>query len=243
MIIPQKKSEMGTVRSTALILAGGSGSRMNTDLPKQYIQINSRTVLAYTLDPFQSSSNIDSIVIAASSEYHSLIEKIVSGENFSKVKKIILGGTTRQESSYNGVVSLQDNPPDIVFIHDAARPFISNSLFVKLIEQALEYGGASTAVKSTDTVYITENGCVTKIPQRDLLYNAQTPQVFRYRDILEAHKNARGKNKKNLSDDAGLLLEYGGTVKIVHGEYKNIKLTTPEDLELAKRMLGSNIVQ
>ncbi len=226
--------------SAALILAGGSGSRMKNNTPKQYVKLYDKPVLAHTIGPFEASNRIDEIIIAAHPDYHSEIEKLRGTYSFSKISKIVESGETRQDSSYNAIRALCCDSNSIVFIHDAARPFISLSMIEKLYDAAITHGAAVSAVPSTDTVYVSgPENFIGSIPDRSMLYNAQTPQVFTFGLIKEAHEYARKNSLGGATDDAALVLQLGCKVKIVEGEYTNIKLTTPADLDFAGRILNT----
>lgn len=226
--------------AAAVILAGGSGSRMNSDLPKQYMNLCGRPVISYTIEAFQKAEIISSIVVVAHPDFHDTIEEIRKSEAFGKLKHVTEGGDTRQSSSYKGIQALSADPPDMVFIHDAARPFIGQPIIQSLYDVAAQDGAAVCAVPSTDTIYITNiDGCVNEIPERSMLYNAQTPQVFNYDLILQAHRDAIENEVFSCTDDVSLVLRLGKNARIVTGGYENIKLTTPADLEYARRYISS----
>ncbi len=225
--------------TAALVLAGGTGSRMGRNVPKQYIEIAGRPVLVHTLQHFEDSPLIDRIAVVANGSYHRTIKDMAHHYGIRKLVSVVESGDTRQHSSRNGMNLLGTDPPDIVFIHDAARPFLPAGLLHDLLEAALSSGAAASAVRSTDTAYISDgNGYIQSVPDRSFLYNAQTPQVFRYGIIRDAHVKALEEGICDATDDAVLVLRLGKAVRIVEGSYDNIKMTTPKDLDFAKRYLA-----
>ncbi|MEM2147602.1 MAG: 2-C-methyl-D-erythritol 4-phosphate cytidylyltransferase [Candidatus Bathyarchaeia archaeon] len=223
----------------AVILAAGKGERMlGTALPKQFIKLKNKPLLAYTLNVFQQCNRIDGIVLVTNSNKKDYCRNfVVKRFGFSKVKKIIVGGETRQESSYNGIKALENERVDIVVIHDAARPFVNEDIIVRCIEAAEKYGASDVCVKATDTVVKEKDGFIEEIPDRSILWYGQTPQAFKYRLILAAHEKAKRDSFLKATDDASLVLRLGHKVKIVEGSYENIKITNPIDLKIAEKII------
>lgn len=219
-----------SVNVTAIITAAGKGTRMNSDVNKQYIEIAGLPILARSIYAFQKCSEVNSIIIIVNEEdinfcRHSIVEKY----NFTKVKALVSGGAERQNSVYKGLCSVDENS-DIVLIHDGARPFVTNKNITDCIEAAISYGACGIGVKSKDTIKISSNeGFVSSTPDRSKLWSIQTPQAFRYDIIMAAHKKAIQSNYIG-TDDMVLVEKQGLPVKIVEGSYQNIKITTPEDL-------------
>lgn len=207
----------------AIIPAGGTSSRFgNTN--KLLEKINNKEVIKYTVDAFEAS-NIDEIIICANI---SIIDELK--EIFKTYKKvsIIEGGNTRQASVYNG---LKHSSCDFVLIHDAARPMISIDLINQAIEMVKEKKALTVATKTIDTIKEVEDGVIVQTIDRAKLYNTQTPQAFEYNLIKNAHKKLVG---ENFTDDAGMLEFFGQDVHILIGSYKNIKITTQNDIDIAK---------
>ncbi len=220
------------MKISGIIVAAGSGSRMGYIKNKVFMPLLGRQMLLYTLEAFCINEKISDIVLVTNdTEY---CKKLVEENELFKVKKIVTGGATRQESVYKGILECEG---DYVCIHDGARALVSQEIIDKTIEAALIYGGAAPAVKCKDTLKrIDENGFIAGTVDRDKTVNIQTPQVFLKRDIQKCHKNAINDNL-NVTDDCALFEYYGKAVKITEGSYENIKLTTPEDVLLAEKIL------
>jgi 2-C-methyl-D-erythritol 4-phosphate cytidylyltransferase len=223
----------------AIILAAGKGERiLGTTVPKQFIKLKNKPILAYTLEVFQQCNRINGIVLVVNSDKKDYCEnEIIKRFSFSKVEKIVVGGKTRQESSYNGIKALKNEKADIVVIHDAARPFVTKEIIIECIEAAKDYGASDVCVNATDTIVKEKYGFIEEIPDRSSLWCGQTPQAFRYELILEAHEKARRKFSVKATDDASLVLKLGHKVKIVEGSYENIKITNPIDIKTAEKIL------
>ena len=227
---------MKTRRNLAVIVAGGTGTRMGSDMPKQYIEILGKPVLAWAIAPFERCRFIDEIILVAHEEYLAYASQaIVDKFGFKKINKITTGGETRQESVLAGLTACP-RATDKVAIHDGARPIIDHILIEKLLEEASETQGAIPAIKAKDTIKLVDDNMMSKTLPRDRIYLAQTPQVFTYQHIFEIHKKAADSEFK-ASDDAMLAEQYGLDVKVIEGSYRNIKITTPEDLILAKELM------
>jgi 2-C-methyl-D-erythritol 4-phosphate cytidylyltransferase len=219
-------------KNYAIILAGGTGTRIGNSLPKQFLKINDKPMLIHTLDQF-NIPEIDGIVLVMAKEYIGYTNNILNNYSFSKIKKIISGGDTRQSSSYNALGALDYNNDDLLVFHDAARPFIKKRIIRDCIREANNFGAAGVYIKAVDTIAIVENEYVQQIPARDKMFYAQTPQAFKYKIIKEAHETALSNKVKHITDDAGLVKNAGYGIKIIHGDQENIKITTFFDLEIA----------
>lgn len=214
------------MKISAIIAAAGSSSRFKQG-QKLLEDLNGKMVIERTLETFNSHSMIDEIVICTSENIIEDIKKIA--ENFSKVKSVILGGAQRQDSVLNGLKELADT--DFVAIHDGARPLVTAEIITNTITKAQECGHATCAVKVKDTIKKVKDGKIIETPNREELWQVQTPQAFQYKEILDAHLKFQG---KNFTDDTLLIEEIGKSVYIVNGCYKNIKITTPEDIDIAR---------
>jgi 2-C-methyl-D-erythritol 4-phosphate cytidylyltransferase len=227
---------MKTRRNLAVVVAGGSGIRMNANLPKQYLQIAGKPILAMATEVFENSPLIDEIILVVAEEYLAYASyEIVDKYKMKKVAKIISGGTTRQESVLAGL-SASPQVTDYVAIHDGVRPFIRQTMIDQLFKAVPQTGAAIPAVRAKETIKLVENNLIASTIPREKVYLAQTPQVFRYENILEIHHRAADQNYE-ATDDAMLAEQYGMKVAIVPGYYDNIKITTPEDLILAEEIL------
>ena len=213
------------MRVCALVPNGGSGARMKTTIPKQYLELNNKPVLIHTLNILDKAECINEIILISDKKYieksHSLIKKY----NIRKVSRIVCGGKTRQESVYNGLMSIK-NIPDIILIHDAVRPFITQELIDESIKTAHKYGAAVIGLPLFDTIKLVKDNCIEKTVDRTNLWRVQTPQTFRYSLIKTAYQKAN-KNKFSGTDDASLVEELNHPVRIVPGSEGNIKLTLP----------------
>lgn len=220
----------------ALIMAGGTGERMKSDVPKQFHLLCGKPVLFYSLEQFESHPLIDGIYIVCNRD---LVDKVSTLLGvFPKLLGVIIGGDTRRQSVYNGLqkVALSGGgDDDIVLIHDAARPLVTARIISDNILLASSLGGCTTAVPVTDTVLISEADLVQNVPPRQTLYLAQTPQSFKLRLILKAHEAASP--DITATDDTLLMLLNNYPVGTVKGEACNMKLTTPADLILLQYYL------
>lgn len=207
----------------AIIPAGGTSSRFGNK-NKLLEKIYGKEVIKYTIDAFENS-NVDEIIICANINIIDELKEIF--KNSPKVR-IIEGGATRQESVFNG---LNASECDYVLIHDGARPMISTDLVNSAVEEVKTKKALTVATKTIDTIKEVIDGKIIRTIDRAKLYNTQTPQAFEYNLIKDAHKKLYG---KNFTDDAGMLEELGQTVYILNGSYKNIKITTQNDIDIAK---------
>ena len=238
--------------TTAIVLAAGSGKRMHSDVAKQFLLLNDRPILCYSLDAFEQSDYIDEVILVTSPDGMETCEEIVKQNGYKKVKSIVLGGKERYHSVWNGLKaaryeadSTKEDAPEYVLIHDGARPFISEEIIERNIIALLSDKACVTAVPSKDTVKIAdEDGYVASTPKRSLVWNMQTPQSFAfelaytaYKSLIENEDELLAKGV-SITDDA-MVVEYftDSKVKLVEGSYENIKITTPEDLKIAKEFL------
>ena len=225
----------------AVVLAGGSGSRMKSNIAKQYINLCGREVLSYSLETFQKHEAVtDIIIVVRAGEEEYCREKIVERYNIDKAKYICAGGTNRYDSVQNGlryaVKLAEDNMNDIVMIHDGARPFVTAEMIDRSIGAAGEYGACTVGVPAKDTIKIVDDKLFgVQTPDRKYLYQIQTPQTFRIGLLKEAYEKMRMDENPNITDDTMLVEQYKGVPsKVVMGDYRNIKITTPEDIEIAE---------
>lgn len=225
----------------ALIPAAGMGRRMGASINKQYLQLGGLPIVARTIAVFEQAACIEGIfLVIPEAEIPYCREHVVEACGFRKVLEIVPGGKERQNSVMNGLNAMQQlaRKDDVVLIHDGVRPFITPSLLQESIDAALDNDGALVAVPVKDTIKNVSDGMVVNTPSRDALWQAQTPQTFRFSIIHAAHKSAERDNFMG-TDDASLVERQGGAVRIVRGYYRNIKITTSEDLVLAEAFLSS----
>ena len=217
---------------TAVVTAAGSGRRMGTPLPKQFLKIGGKTVLEKAVEPFEASEHVDEIIVVGSSEFLELCTGLC--RQFSKFSRAVAGGKERQDSVRNALNLVEDG---YVLIHDGARPYVDMETIMRVLEAAAGTGAAVAAVPVKDTVRQTRGGDNTDsitLP-RDRLYSVQTPQGFDVALIREAYAAAEGEGFMG-TDDGGLAERAGHPVTIVEGSYRNIKITTQEDLPMETRI-------
>jgi len=220
---------------SAIIPAAGSGRRMGGNRSKQYLEIGDTPVIIATLSVFQNSPQIDEIIVVSPEAELSFSRELIESHSLSKVSAVVLGGRERQDSIRNGLDTLSAST-DMVVIHDGVRPFIDSETIRETIVAAGEYGAAMAAVPVKDTVKEVAEGIVSRTVPRQNLWLAQTPQTFRYDIIREAYDAALEKGFYG-TDDASLVEALGYEVRIVTGSYKNIKITTREDLLFAEAII------
>lgn len=224
----------------ALIIAGGKGVRMGHDIPKQFIIVNKKPIIAYTLESFQNHSSIDVIAVVCIEGWEEILRNYAKQYGITKLKHIVLGGKEGQESIYNGITELQKfyKNEDIVLIHDAIRPMVSEDIISDCIAQTRRHGNAITVIPCLEAMLITQDQrSSTQSYPRDSLKRTQTPQGFRLGAILETHKKAKELGITNSVASCTLMVEIGERVYFSTGSEKNIKLTTPEDIEIFKTYL------
>jgi 2-C-methyl-D-erythritol 4-phosphate cytidylyltransferase len=236
LIINEKVANMEKSLTSVIIPAAGLGRRMNASVSKQYLQLNGKPILAHTLDAFEKCPLIDEIVLVINPDELELCqEQVIGAYSYTKIK-LVAGGDTRQESVYAGLKAV--NPRTrIVLIHDGARPLIRQSVIRKSIEETLKHRATVVGVPAKNTIkVINEDGFVEDTPDRNYLVEIQTPQTFDYDLIKEAHQKALEYGVVG-TDDAFLVEWLKIPVKIVVGDYTNIKITTPEDLTIAEAII------
>ena len=221
-----------------VIVAAGTGSRMNMGINKQFIKLEGKEVIVYTIEKFYNNHNIDDIVVVVKeSEAEFFKKEIIEKYNFENIK-IAYGGKERQDSVYNGL-KLLDEKCDVVLIHDGARPFVSNKTVDTCIEEAKEHKAIVVGVPVKDTIKVIDNNNnIVDTPNRSVLWAVQTPQTFDYNILLNAYEDAFESGFYG-TDDAMLVERIGHKVKMVEGSYNNIKITTKEDLNIGSQILNS----
>ena len=237
----------------AVVPAAGMGKRFGPGANKPFKSLMGKPLIVWSLETLESVVEVSEIIPVLKLEDMSHGKKLFEEYGLSKIKRIAPGGEERQDSVYNGL-KLLDNTNCLVLIHDGVRPFIEKDLIEKAIKELLTppapesevkggeekfkgFDGVAVGVPLKDTIKEAENGIIKKTLKRDFLWAIQTPQVFSYKNILAAYKRAM-KEKFYSTDDAALVEKYGGKIKIVMGSYKNIKITTPEDLAIAEFLLS-----
>lgn len=219
----------------AIVPTAGLGKRFQARLPKALVPLQGKPIIARTLKVFEKSSLIDDIILVAPRKYLSFFKNIVHRYHFRKVKKIVAGDTTRSGSVRKGL-NVIDEDTDLIVVHDGVRPLLNRDTLHKAIKSGKRFGAVVTAVPLKPTIKrVNKKGLVVKETlNRDELWEIQTPQVFKKKILLEAYNRAKGINP---TDDAILVEQLGFKVKVLEGDYKNIKITTPEDLKIAEIFL------
>ena len=222
---------------SAIILAGGKGKRMRSAISKQFIDIKGKPIIYYTLKKFSENKKIDNIIVVLPEDEVKYFKENILKKYELRIDKIVISGKERQDSVYNALKSLKNSSTDIVLIHDGARPFISERIINEGIKFAEIYGAAAPGVMPKDTIKVkNEKNFSVDTPNRANLVSIQTPQVFKFDEILECHEKIRYNGEK-VTDDTMVVEKYGYSVYLYDGEYTNIKVTTPEDLILAERLI------
>jgi 2-C-methyl-D-erythritol 4-phosphate cytidylyltransferase len=226
------------MRTIAIILAGGTGKRMGTSINKQFLILDNKPIIVHTLQVFDECRQIDGVYLVVNQKDLLIMqEEILETYKFNKIMKLVIGGRLRQDSVRNGLEAIE-HPCDNVIIHDGARPFISPSFIEKGIFLMEMYDAIIPALPVKDTIkVVSKEGFVVKTLERDSLWNVQTPQTFKYDIIMKAYRE--GMTKKLYGyDDATFLENIGKKVKVIEGSPFNIKITTPEDLTIARGILS-----
>jgi D-ribitol-5-phosphate cytidylyltransferase len=223
-----------------IVLAGGQGTRMGMETPKQFIDVYGKPVVIHTLENFDIHPEIDAIAVVCVKEWQEDLKILIRKFELNKVKWIIDGGKTRQESTLNALNALEEvlKPEDIVVIHDSARPLITNRIISDNIKGAMAFGAVDTVIPATDTIVKSINGdIISDVPVRKELFMGQTPQSFKFSIIKEAHETALKNNIDNATDDCQLILNTGKPVHLIAGDKLNFKITTQDDLLLLKAIV------
>ena len=228
-------------KNIAAIFAGGSGVRMGSGMPKQFLTINGQPIIIYTLELFDDHPDIDEIYIACKEDYIGKLKKYIDRYQIQKVTKIVPGGKTGLDSIYNILTAIrEDNDLDtVVLIHDGVRPFINSDIISRNIRSVIKNGSAVTCTPMYETPIRSEHDdMIEEVIPRSVMYTAQAPQSFRLGDIIEAYDEVRKSGEQDsLVDSCSIYKKTGHGVAIVKGNRGNIKVTTPEDLYLFRGLL------
>ena len=226
-----------------LIPAAGKGHRMQHAVKKPYIELAEKPILSHTIQRFEQNSAVDAIfVIVDETDFAACHATVLEPYAFTKVQRLVAGGATRQESVQNGIHALPADT-DFVIVHDGVRPFVTDATIFACLAAADEYGAAIAAVPVKDTIKVANSDSfVLETPTRERLWTVQTPQVFRKSLLIEAHQTA-AQRQLTATDDAGLVEQLGFPVKLVHGNYENLKITTQVDLQIAAVLLENQVFE
>ena len=225
--------------NVALILAGGSGSRTEQSVPKQFISIDEKPIIIYTLESFQNHPEVDGIIVSCIDGWHDVLRGYAAAAGIDKLRWVINGGDNGQSSARNALLTLEDvcGEDDIVIIHDAVRPMISQEIITDCIAKAKMFGSGLSAIRCQETIMRTEDGLAghAGIDRNDIM-RVQTPQAYRYGRVLWAHKEALKRGITNAVYTNTLMLELGEELHFSFGSNKNIKITTLEDIDIFKAL-------
>ena len=222
------------------ILAGGKGSRMNSDIPKQFIELDGKPIIIHTIEKFLKVEEIDKIIISVVEEYIDYTKDLISNYLNTDKVTVIKGGSSRSESLMNVCNYIGESSNDIILTHDAARPFVTEKIIRDNIEmmQKEEYDAVGTFIPAIDTIAEFKNGVLSNIPLRDNLYNVQTPQTFRVNELIETYNSLNEEEKSILTDATKIYLLKDKKVGLVLGDRNNIKITTDFDLKIGNLLLS-----
>lgn len=224
------------MKVVAIIPAGGSSKRIGNLIPKQFVKFDGKELIGYTLDVFQKSKLIDAIVVAVNPKYFETITKLKKKFNLTKITKIVEGGKERQDSVFNALSSLSLNKKDLVIVHDAARPLLSQSILSKAVNVAKQKGNSLVAIQARDTLVEGIERVESYIDRKKIHY-VQTPQIFRYAELLYAMESAK-KDKFVGTDESMLMKRVGFKINLVEGSIINFKITTKEDLKIFDKLIS-----
>jgi len=225
------------MKSFAIIPAAGKGKRSGFAIPKQYVKFGGKELIVYTLEVFQRNKSVDEIIIAAHPDYFAMLEKIKKKYKLTKISKIVKGGKERQDSVYNALKSIDAGKNDLIAVHDAARPLLSQKILTDAIITASKKGNALVCVKARDTL-IKGTDVVDKYIDREEAFYVQTPQVFRYNDLMRAMETAYAADFY-ATDESMLIKNLGLRINLVEGSLSNFKVTTQDDIDFLRRYLKS----
>lgn len=223
--------------NVAVILAGGSGSRTEQDIPKQFFSVFEKPVILYTLRAFQKHPDIDAIIVSCLEGWQEILRVYANQEGITKLKWIVPGGKCGQESARTALKALRGEcrDEDLVVIHDAVRPLVSQDVISDCIASAVQYGSGLAAVRCQETIISTKDGIKGSVGiDRNDIMRVQTPQAYRYGTVLNAHEEALKKGICDAVYTNTLMLELGETLYFSKGSNKNIKITTMEDVDIFK---------
>ena len=232
--------------TVALLTAAGSGSRMGQDIPKQFLHVKDKPVIIYTLERFQNNPEIDAIILVTLPNWFGFVWAYANQFGITKLKWVVAGGETGQESIYNGLSTLAEECPadTVVMIHDGNRPMVDNNIISDSLAVFRKHGSAVAVIPCTEAVFRSKNGkdSVETTPREDL-WRTQTPHTYTLEKLLWAHAEAKKRNITNTAASCSLMHELGETVYFSKGNEKNFKLTTREDLEIFHAYLMVEINQ
>ena len=227
----------------AILTAGGIGSRTHQDLPKQFITVDNKPIIIYTLEAFQQHPNIDEIYVACLEGWNLVLEAYAKQFNITKLKKIVIGGSTGQESIYNALKAIHEEHTEsdiVVLIHDGNRPMVAQDIITDNIVKQRIYGSAVAVIPTAEVVFVSKEGeSSNEALNREELWRTQTPHAYRFEELWNVHCQALKDGIINTAASCSLMQKYGYTTYFSKGSEKNIKITTVEDIEIFKALLNA----
>ncbi len=226
----------------ALLTAAGSGSRMHQDIPKQFLHINNKPIIIYTMEAFEHNPQIDAMIVITLESWKDFIWAYAKQFNITKLKWVVSGGASGQESIYNGLMKLKENckETDVILVHDGNRPLITNDIIANSLSIFSKFGSAVAAIPCTEAVFKSTDGFSSTISiPREKLFRTQTPHTYTLGKLLWAHEQAKEKNITNSTATCTLMQKLGETIYLSKGSEKNFKLTTLEDIDIFRAFLNS----
>lgn len=226
----------------ALLTAAGTGTRTHQDIPKQFLHVNNKPIIVYTLEAFQKHPNIDEICVVILKGWEEILKAYAKQFNITKLKYIVNGGETGQESIYNGLMAIYKDATeeDVVLIHDGNRPMVSQELITDSLVKYKQYGSAVAVIPCTEVVFVSKEGIESthSIP-REELWRTQTPHTYKLIELIDAHIEAKKRGINNMAASCSLMEALGKKTYFSKGSEKNLKITTVEDIEIFKALLAA----
>lgn len=226
----------------AILTAGGTGTRTHQDLPKQFLNVENKPIIVYTLEAFQQHPSIDEIYVSCLDGWSAILEAYARQFNITKLRRIVTGGSTGQESIYNGLKAIKEDhevtKDIVVMIHDGNRPMLSQDIITDNLVKQKKYGSAVTVIPTTEVVFVSKDGVESNSAlNRDELWRTQTPHSYQFDKLWDVHNKAITDEVTNMAASCSLMQKYGFTTFFSKGSEKNIKITTVEDIEIFKALL------
>lgn len=232
------------MKNIAILTAGGTGTRTHQDLPKQFLTVENKPILIYTLEAFQQHPSIDEIYVACLEGWSAVLDAYARQFNITKLKKIVTGGSTGQESIYNGLKAIKEDHEStsdiVVMIHDGNRPMLPQDVITDNLVKQKKYGSAVTVIPTTEVVFVSKDSIESnEALNRDELWRTQTPHSYAFDELWKVHNQAIKDGVTNMAASCSLMQKYGYMTYFSKGSEKNIKITTVEDIEIFKALLNA----
>lgn len=226
----------------ALLTAAGTGSRTHQDIPKQFLHVNNKPIIIYTLEAFQKHPNIDEICVVILKGWEDILWAYAKQFNITKLKYVVNGGESGQESIFNGLKAISANveEDDVVIVHDGNRPMVGQELITDSLVKYKQFGSAVAVIPCTEVVFVSKDGCEsTRSIPREELWRTQTPHTYSFKELMSAHEVAKEHGIKNMAASCALMEALGKPIFFSKGSEKNLKITTVEDIEIFKALLAA----